>query len=184
MQRHAPRPFALFVANELNSTEGMNVVHNALYARLYGKFAALAGVNYTVYYTDYAGMPPQDAGTKRFADPTTGTLWNYRSSIEGYLDLPGIASTARASTAESILFACHAHGVRCTVLPPSPVPNGNLTAECKAEVGKDCGRCSGEASCCGACVRAHAQDLIAAGCPSAAAGGYHSCVAFCITLQI
>lgn len=30
MQRHAPKPFYLYIANWLNSTAGMNVVHNAL----------------------------------------------------------------------------------------------------------------------------------------------------------
>merc|ERR1712087_574849 len=33
MQKHAPKPFYLYIANQLNSTEGMNVVHNALYGR-------------------------------------------------------------------------------------------------------------------------------------------------------
>lgn len=69
MQKHAPKPFYLYIANQLNTTavrtslamhmplqllplmshllsaplQGMNVVHNALYSRNYGKFAELAG---------------------------------------------------------------------------------------------------------------------------------------------
>jgi hypothetical protein len=41
--------------NQLNSTAGMNVVHNALYSKNYGMFAEKAGINYTTYYTDYHG---------------------------------------------------------------------------------------------------------------------------------
>ena len=47
MQRHAPKPFHLYIANWLNSTAGMEVVHNALYGRLYADFAAKAGINFT-----------------------------------------------------------------------------------------------------------------------------------------
>ena len=35
MQKHAPKPFYLYIANRLNSTAGMNVVHNAVHTRAY-----------------------------------------------------------------------------------------------------------------------------------------------------
>ena len=47
MQAHTPKPFYLYIANQLNTTAGMNVVHNALYSRNYGKFAQQAGINFT-----------------------------------------------------------------------------------------------------------------------------------------
>merc|ERR1719353_1353152 len=56
MQKHQPKPFYLYVANRLNGTKAMNVVHNTLYSRNYAKYAEMAGINYTVYYTDYEGM--------------------------------------------------------------------------------------------------------------------------------
>jgi hypothetical protein len=58
MQKHQPKPdgasaksFYLYIANQLNSTAGMNVVHNALYSRNYAKYAELSGISYTTYYT-------------------------------------------------------------------------------------------------------------------------------------
>mmetsp|Transcript_76185 Transcript_76185/g.217618 ORF Transcript_76185/g.217618 Transcript_76185/m.217618 type:complete len:195 (-) Transcript_76185:98-682(-) len=52
--------FYMYIANSLNSTEGMNVVHDALYSRRYADLAAQAGFNFTVYYTDYNGMSPTE----------------------------------------------------------------------------------------------------------------------------
>ena len=44
-----PNSFFLYVANHRNTTEGMSVVHNALWARRYAKFAEQAGLNYAAY---------------------------------------------------------------------------------------------------------------------------------------
>ena len=44
-----PNSFFLYVANHRNTTEGMSVVHNALWARRYANFAEQAGLNYAAY---------------------------------------------------------------------------------------------------------------------------------------
>ena len=44
-----PNSFFLYVANHRNTTEGMSVVHNALWARRYAQFAEQAGLNYATY---------------------------------------------------------------------------------------------------------------------------------------
>ena len=44
-----PNSFFLYVANHRNTTEGMSVVHNALWARRYAQFAEQAGLNYSAY---------------------------------------------------------------------------------------------------------------------------------------
>jgi len=44
-----PNSFFLYVANHRNTTEGMSVVHNALWARRYAQFAEQAGLNYAAY---------------------------------------------------------------------------------------------------------------------------------------
>merc|ERR1712149_12945 len=97
-----------------------------MHARNYAKFAELSNINYTVYYTDYHAMTSEDRGTKRFSVPgRNGDLeFNFRSSIPGYLSLPGIASTSRTSEGEQLQFVCHAHGVKCSSTPaPAPAPN-------------------------------------------------------------
>ena len=89
MQKHQPKPdgvsagsFFLYIANPLNSTAGMNVVHNALYARNYAKYAALAGVSYTTYYTDYNAMTEEDKGSQRFSGSGRGGSMVMELSIE------------------------------------------------------------------------------------------------------
>ena len=49
-------PHSLICLDQLNSTAGMNVVHNALYARQFSAYADRAGINSTCYWTDYHGM--------------------------------------------------------------------------------------------------------------------------------
>ena len=73
------RPFHLYIANTLNGTAGMNVVHNALYARRYAEYAAAAGINYTTYYPDYEAMRPTDRAATRLVG-ANGVTFNYLSS--------------------------------------------------------------------------------------------------------
>ncbi len=37
------------------------------YSRNYAKYAQLAGISYTTYYTDYEGMTSTDRGQQRFS---------------------------------------------------------------------------------------------------------------------
>eukprot|EP00662_Eupelagonemidae_sp_cell21_P037922 gene37922-45394_t len=124
MQQHQPKgsapggKFYLYISNALNSTAGMNVVHNALYSRNYAKYAERAGgINYAVYYTDYEGMTADDRGAARFeVDGGRGaTVYNYRSNF-GWVDLPGVRAVERSSEQEFILFHCHAMGLKCAAL--------------------------------------------------------------------
>eukprot|EP00756_Hemistasia_phaeocysticola_P029584 Hpha_TRINITY_DN16239_c0_g8::TRINITY_DN16239_c0_g8_i1::g.14584::m.14584 len=181
MQKHMPSPhFYLYSANQLNSTAGMNVVHNALYARNYATYAERAGVNYTVYYTDYHGMTQADVGTKRFQEGST--VHNYRSS-HGWVDTsPAVRSVQRASMQEQTLYFCLALGIEgCTVAPgPSPGPAPSLSAACKKAIDADCPTQRSQTEC-NSCVRNHAQDLIAAGCPPAREGGAAACESYCET---
>eukprot|EP00947_MAST-08B_sp_MAST-8B-sp1_P000645 g645.t1 len=193
MQRHQPsKPFYLYVANRLNSTAGMNVVHNALYARNYARFAEEAGVQYTVYYTDYEAMTKNDTGTQRFAVPDSGghggggggtVVWNYRSSHD-WIDRPGVKNaTARASSEEQLLYFCLALGVEgCTVSPgPSPGPSpAPLSKACKQLIDADCPAQRSQAAC-GSCVRSNARALQAGGCPPARQGGFQSCLDYCMS---
>merc|ERR1712064_182448 len=107
MQRHQPKPFHLYVANVMNTTEGISVVHNALYSRNYAKYAAMAGVNYTVYYTDYNGMTDGDRGDRRF------DALNYRSDHD-WVQQPGVMQAGRASKQEQMLYHCFALGMDCS----------------------------------------------------------------------
>ena len=163
MLQHAPKPFYLYVANRLNGTAWMNVVHNSLYARAYARYAERAGINYTVLYTDFAGMRPADAGARRLPGEG-GVVWNYRSSWD-FLGSPGVADTPRASTEEQLLLHCHAFGLQC-----------GLTPACKAAIAADCGAVA-PAGCAG-CIRAHAGSLMQHGCPPA---GFARCEAYCVT---
>merc|ERR1712096_390086 len=115
MQKHQPKPFYLYIANQLNSTQGMNVVHNALYGRNYAKFAETAGINYTVYYTDYHGMTGDDKGDMRFsaAGRGGGAVYNYRSSHD-WIHQPGAKQTSRVSSAEQLQYHCMAFGMDCS----------------------------------------------------------------------
>ena len=58
--------FFLFIANDLNTTAGMDVVHNAIYARQYARHAAAAGLNFACFFTDYHGMTADDVGDSRY----------------------------------------------------------------------------------------------------------------------
>ena len=121
MVKHAPKPFYLYIANRLNTTAGMNVVHNALYSRNYAKYAELAGINYTVYYTDYIGMSSEDAGTRLYKT-SDGSVFNYRSNF-GWGDMhPGVPFEGMDSNGEQLLFICNAFGIKCNAAPPPPSP--------------------------------------------------------------
>eukprot|EP00040_Diaphanoeca_grandis_P025848 m.143864 g.143864 ORF g.143864 m.143864 type:complete len:527 (+) comp30340_c0_seq3:335-1915(+) len=185
MLNYSPKPFSIYIANQLNSTAGMNVVHNALYARNYAKYANQAQVKYTVYYTDYEGMQANDTGTERYA--VGATVWNYRSSVTDSKLPPGVA---RVSLAEQVLFVCHAHNMTCSVPPPSPAPPpppppspSPVSHECQLEIKLDCGDCKEAQQCCEQCVRTHSADLLAHACPSAKHGGFESCVQYCTHLN-
>ena len=113
--------FYLYVANSLNTTEGMNVVHDALYARKvrdmhvschmpplpfltsplpgallqYADLAAEAGVNATVYYTDYHGMSPTD--DERISTEHGGTVREVSNAPSALCELPPIPSHSTPS---------------------------------------------------------------------------------------
>jgi len=91
-------PFYLYIANRLNSTAGMNVVHNALYARRYAEFAKSADVDYAVFYPDYEGMKSTDRSAERLPGGK-GEVYNYLSSFD-FRKLPGVSQTGAASNEE------------------------------------------------------------------------------------
>lgn len=112
MQAHQPDSFYIYIANALNGTGFMDIPHEAIYARNYATFAEKAGVNYTVYYTDYKHMKATDAGTERVS--ATGqqgeTVYNYRSSHD-WRSHAGVKDVSVDSDEEKVLFACMALGI-------------------------------------------------------------------------
>lgn len=174
MVKHAPKPFHLYVANALNSTAGMNVVHNALYARNYARYAEQAGINYTVYYTDYVGMRAADRGTRRYSVSGKGggvDVFNYRSNFGWDTMHDGVAFQGMESVAEQTLFICHAHGIECTPPapapppppPPPPAPCPALPPSCYAALQTHCATAR-QGDACDACIRQYARQEIDAGC--------------------
>merc|ERR1712151_951059 len=159
MQKHQPKPFYLYIMNTRNSTEGMSVVHNSLYGRNYAKYANMAGINYTVYYTDYHAMTKDDVGEKRL--PAGGMVFNYRSSHD-WVNQPGVKDQEPGSNQEQFLYHCLALGVQCSVSPPSPP--GQVSAACKKKVDEICPTQRSEADC-KSCANGHVRELIGAGCP-------------------
>ena len=181
MEKHTPSSnFSLYVANHLNSTAGMNVVHAALYARLYGEVAERVGIDYYVLYTDFAGMRDADRSERRVGGET---VFNVLSS-KALASFPPVGSEVQPdSTEERVLFHCRALGIKdCRVSPsPSPSPSGNLSSECKAEIKAVCGGAG--AGACPSCVRTNARDLMAHGCPRGQ-GAVAKVVAFCEALSL
>jgi len=176
MQKHQPQPFHLYIANALNNTAGMNVVHSALYSRNYAKYAEMAGINYTVYYTDYHGMTQEDQGEQRVQSGSK--VWNYRSSHD-WANQPGVAEAGYASVQEQLLYHCLALGVDCTASPspsPSPAPSpSGLSDSCKAMINQKCP----VGSICETCIpQQGAAFWISAGCPRGG-GAAQQCIAFC-----
>jgi len=184
MQKHAPKPFYLYIHNELNGTTHMEIVHNAMHARNYAKFAEKAGINFTVYYTDYNAMTPDDKGDKRFSVPGRfgSEVLNYRSSHD-WVHQPGAQSTQRASPQEQMQFHCLAFGMDCSSGPspgpsppgPSPSPSGDLSPSCKKAIDANC-PIGGD---CQQCIGTHARQFMAAGCPPPAEQGSARCIAYC-----
>lgn len=186
MQKHAPKPFYLYIANQLNSTAGMNVVHNALYGRNYAKYAEKAGINFTVYYTDYHGMTVQDKGDQRVtAEGRAGEMvYNYRSSHDWIHQQQG---SAPASAEEQLLFHCMAFGIKCGTSPspgpspppspPSPIPPAS--AACRKAIDAACTEHTVNA--CTQCVHQNARKFVAAGCPPAAKQGAQTCISYCVS---
>jgi len=174
MTKHQPRPkFHLYIANQLNSTAGMNVVHSALYARQYGNVALQAGINFTIYYTDYIGMKTNDEGSRRLVTKNGQTVFNYRSSHD-WIEQPMVKTVERGSQEEQLLYHCLALSVEDCVVAPS----GTLSKECKAEVDKLCGR-DHKRETCSNCVHRHVKQLIDARCPPANEGGAKTVIEHC-----
>ena len=170
-------PFYLYVANRLNGTAGMNVVHNALYARLYHELAVEAGINATSYYTDYAAMRPTDRSPTRL-DTADGVTYNYKSTLD-WRGAAGVAATEPASANEQLLWLCLAFGVRCDAgpAPPPPPPPVPLSDACKAEIRAVCAVAP---AACGSCVHHHSGELIAHGCPrKGVPGAAEACIEYC-----
>ena len=168
-------PFYLYVANRLNGTAGMNVVHNALYARLYHELAVEAGINATSYYTDCAAMRPTDRSPTRL-DTADGGTYNFKSTLD-WRGAPGVGATEQASASEQLLWLCLAFGVRCDAgpAPPPPPPPVPLSEACKAEIRAVCAVAP---AACGSCVHHHSGDLIAHGCPrKGVPGAAEACIA-------
>ena len=83
MRRHTLRPFAALFVNVANGTSANAVTHHAAHACAFGDAAAEAGVNATVMFTDYEGMPARARSLVRVSALGTarGDLhFNYRSS--------------------------------------------------------------------------------------------------------
>ena len=200
MQKHSPtgypglpgsKPFYLYIANHLNSTAGMNVVHNSLYGRQYARYAASApGIEYTTYYTDYEAMTSDDVGSARFEvdqGREGATVYNYRSSHD-WVGRAGVNATGRTSAQEQLLYHCLAFGIDDCVpagpVPPSPAPPPTpMTQACKDIIAADCPAPHTTAGC-NACVRAHAKVFVGAGCPTAAQGGEKDCAEYCESLGL
>merc|ERR1712023_546215 len=161
MQKHQPSSkFYLYVANAKNMTAYPGVVHNALYARNYAKYAEMAGINYTVYYTDYSGMTQEDAGAKRFevqgshrGEGFEIEVFNYRSSHNW---AERAKSLEHVSSQEQLLYHCLTLDVECSSPSPTPAPSpspspsptpSSISDSCKKEidnacaVGVDCKQC-------------------------------------------
>lgn len=103
-------PFYVYVANQLNGTVHMEVVHHAVAARAYAKAAAAAGLRYVSYYTDYAHMTADDAGDARFA--VGSDVYNYKSNWD-FVARTGVAPLDRVSVAEQIATFCFAFEQTC-----------------------------------------------------------------------
>lgn len=180
MQKHQPKPFYLYIENALNSTAGMNVVHSALYSRNYAKYAEMAGINYTVYYTDYHGMTEDDAGEQRFQ--SGNKVYNYRSSHD-WASRPEVQKSGHANPTEQLMYHCLALGVECSSSPsptpspsPSPSPSpGVLSDACKEKIDENCP----SGSDCQSCITSKgAQFWIGVGCPRGA-GAAAQCIEYC-----
>jgi hypothetical protein len=174
-------PFFLYVYNRLNGTQGMNVVHAALYARRYAEVATSAGLEHLIYHPDYPRMSPSDKAAEADRIHTNdGTVLNMRHSFD-WRGLPEVAKTRVASGQEQTLFFCHAFNITCSVAPPPPPPPSPspLTAECQAEIRRDCATAAPAA--CTSCVHAHAGDLMANGCPKGP-GAAQACITYCESL--
>jgi len=89
-----------------------------MHGRNYAKFAEKAGINYTVYYTDYPDMTAADKGDKRFEVPGKdgAIVFNYRSSHD-WVNQPGVQNVMRASGDEYLLYHCLAFRMHCNLAP-------------------------------------------------------------------
>jgi hypothetical protein len=69
MQKHLPsEPFYMYIANSRNGTSHTDVAHHSIYALNFAKYAEMGkqgGLEYTVYYTDFARMTKADRGMQR-----------------------------------------------------------------------------------------------------------------------
>ena len=147
------------------------------YARNYAKYAELAGISYTTYYTDYNAMTEDDKGSQRFS--SSGKVWNYRSNFD-WATVGSVGTTVQAaSSGEQLMFVCHAMNKTDCKPGAPPDPDGALSPACKAAVAGFCGAVAPAG--CNGCVRAHAQKCIAAGCP-AGGGAAGEVIAYCETL--
>jgi len=110
-------PMYMHILNKLNGTGGMDLPHNAVYARGYAKYAKRAtGVKYAVYYSDYQGIQDADVSKQRF-DVSIGrsnVTLNYVSNFD-LLSIPGMANVTRSQADEQFLLHCHAFNIACSV---------------------------------------------------------------------
>lgn len=70
IQKHLPHdPFYMYIANSKNGTSAEDVAHHSIFALNFAKYAEMGkqgGLQYTVYYTDFAHMSEDDQGMQRF----------------------------------------------------------------------------------------------------------------------
>lgn len=189
MLAHSPAsPFYVYVANSMNGSSGMDMPHQALYARGYGKYAKQAGHEYTVYYTDYKHMTEDDVSDTRVEATTSGpggaqqVVFNVLSSHD-WRSQPGVKDLQPSSTDELVAYSCFVLGLPTPSPSPSPMPSPRpspspspISDECKAEVDKACP----VGVVCETCIPAHgAQAWIAAGCPTMSEGGPQPVIDYC-----
>lgn len=131
-----PSRFYMFIANRLNTTAGMDVVHSAMQGRQYARVAESSGMNYAVLYTDYHGMTASDyshervtlgdldynllssfapAGTGRADWTETKAAFGWQEQIVGECSGGWASSTDNEGTCagmDSLLFVCNSVGSR------------------------------------------------------------------------
>lgn len=130
----------------------------------------MAGINYTVYYTDYEAMVEDDRGEQRFQ--VGRSVLNYRSSHD-WVKQPGVMDAGLTSGAETLLYHCLALGVQCA--SPTPTPAPGPSDACEKTIDQLCP----VGTVCEQCIPSHAQALISAGCPPAEEGGAEACIDYC-----
>merc|ERR1711988_2032465 len=124
MLSHSPAsPFYVYIANSMNGSAAMDMPHQALYSRGYGKYAKQGGHEYTVYYTDYKHMTQDDVSDTRVEvfGRFGQEVYNVLSSHD-WRSQPGVKDLQATSTAELVAYSCFVLGLPMPTPSPSPAP--------------------------------------------------------------